>query len=173
MGADSVRSLAGHWSGRDDLSGGAVTALSPGGGPAWNAAYGRPGGEKYGITRGLQPDGWKRTSGDSIVQYNTRQPNDFFLYSALINLNRQTVSAMSNCDVSFGGDPSYCAEIKKGIARLYEEAENGDQAAVTTVHNTEARELCSPAWNRQSGGYPMGPDVAGARRVGLEVTNGA
>ncbi len=84
-----------------------------------------------------------KVSKASVVQYNTQQPNEYFVYSALINLNRQTVSAMPKCDTTFGGDPAYCAEIEAGIARLYEQRAKAEHAAATTVGDTEARALCS------------------------------
>jgi hypothetical protein len=83
-----------------------------------------------------------KVSRAAVVQYNTLQPNEYFIYSALINLNRQTVSAMPKCDTAFGGDPAFCAGIEAGIARLYEQPAKEVQAA-TTVGDTEVRELCS------------------------------
>ena len=78
----------------------------------------------------------------SVVQYNTQQPNEYFVYSALINLNRQTASGMPECDTAFGGDPAFCAGLDAGIARLYEQPAKAGTVA-TMVGDTETRALCS------------------------------
>ena len=84
----------------------------------------------------------EKVSRDSVVQYNTQQPNEYFVYSALINLNRQTASGMPECDTVFGGDPAFCAGLEAGIARLYEQPAKTETVA-TMVGDTEARALCS------------------------------
>jgi hypothetical protein len=84
-----------------------------------------------------------KVSQASVVQYNTQQPNEYFVYSALINLNRQTASGMPVCDTAFGGDPAFCAGLEAGRARLYEQPAKAEQIAATTVGDIEARELCS------------------------------
>ena len=59
------------------------------------------------------------TPKDAVVQYNTDQPRDFFNFAQLLNTPRQTVNAMPECDVAFGGDPGPCEGIKAEVKILY------------------------------------------------------
>jgi hypothetical protein len=76
---------------------------------------------------------------DAIVQYDTDQQHVFFNYSAIANLNRQTVNAFPDCDTAFGGDFARCDEIKSKLARLFGHL----PAAPSSVDSAEARQLCT------------------------------
>ena len=61
----------------------------------------------------------ERTPKDAVVQYNTDQPRDFFNFAQLLNTPRQTVNAMPECDIAFGGDPGPCEGIEAEVKILY------------------------------------------------------
>ena len=87
-----------------------------------------------------------KVSQASVVQYNTQQPNEYFVYSALINLNRQTASGMPECDTAFGGDPAFCAGIEAGIARLYEQLAKAERHVQQQRWAIPRRASCVRGW---------------------------
>jgi hypothetical protein len=60
-----------------------------------------------------------RISKDAIVQFNTAQPSDYFLYAEILPARRQMANAIQICAWSFGGEPAACPDIKTSVARLF------------------------------------------------------
>jgi len=72
---------------------------------------------------------------DAVVQYDTRVPGEFFTYSQLINVGRQTVNGVPECDTAFGGEQEACAGITIALDRIFAESD-GEMGA------DEARAAC-------------------------------
>lgn len=61
----------------------------------------------------------KRIPKDAIVQFNTAQPSDYFLYAEMLPARRQITNAIQVCAWSFGGEAAACPDMKKSVARLF------------------------------------------------------
>ncbi len=77
----------------------------------------------------------------TVVQYDTQQPSDYFLYVQLMNTPRQVANAMPVCNVAFGGDIGPCEGIKSEVARLYLQSA-GYVPGEKVEDAVEARESC-------------------------------
>lgn len=55
----------------------------------------------------------------AVVQYDTRVPGQFFTYSQLMNVERQTVNGVPECDTAFGGEQEACGQIKTVLNAIF------------------------------------------------------
>jgi hypothetical protein len=73
---------------------------------------------------------------DAVVQYDLDQPSDYFRYAQIMQVRRQTASALPECGGSaFGGDPEACAGISAAIGDLFPRSAPAPSAS-------EAEDLC-------------------------------
>ena len=113
----------------------------------------------------------------AVVQYDTQQPSDFFLYVQMMNTPRQIANAIPVCGFAFGGDPRPCNGIRAEVARLYLEPA-GYVPGVKVEDASEARESCrrlgvgelvatqwDPVWRAREGWAWTLPVVAETSRV--------
>jgi len=119
----------------------------------------------------------KKTPKNAVVQYNTDQPRNFFNFAQLLNTPRQTVNAMPECDIAFGGAPGPCEGIKAGVRMLYEgpgdsgsgpEAEDAVEALRTCGRlGVEALVVTKwePVWRAKGSWVWSLPVVAATERV--------
>ena len=78
---------------------------------------------------------------DAVIQYNLEQPSDYFRFAQILEARHQLASGEPRCGVPFGGDPAKCADVERGVSRLFSLRAGADDrlAALTAV---EARSQC-------------------------------
>jgi hypothetical protein len=55
----------------------------------------------------------------AIVQFDTGQPSDYFLYAQILQVRRQAANALPMCASAFGGEATACRAIEQSIGRLF------------------------------------------------------
>jgi len=83
----------------------------------------------------------RRVAKDAVVQFNTAQPGEFFGYAQVMQAGRQMASGLPVCGAAFGGDVGGCAEVERGVARLFSQGGAGVLSG-GTLSASQARAEC-------------------------------
>jgi hypothetical protein len=128
--------------------------------------------------REVMHDFGERSPKMTVVQYDTKQPNNpYFTSVQVMNTPRQIANAMPECSVAFGGDIGPCEGIKAEVARLFLQP-TGYVPGAKVEDAAEARESCrklgvgelvatkwDPVWRAREGWVWTLPVVAETSRV--------
>jgi hypothetical protein len=88
---------------------------------------------------------------DKVIPANARVQFDpsasgYFGYSELLNIHRQTIIDGTQCNASFGGERSACAEIQRKVSQLYA-SEATNVAANILCRKLDAQYLAADRWD--------------------------